>query len=108
MSAASRHQHRPVALRGRVLPWLAAIVFLLQMLAATEHHHEPAAKSHHCIACTLHAQPYAGPPDLAVAPAPVAWTLLRTLSAVAAGAPPPFASDYLRPPPQAPPIHLPS
>lgn len=89
-----------------MLLWLAAIVFLLQMLAATEHHHEPGAKPHHCIACTVHAQPHAGPPDLRVAPAPFAWTLLRILASVPAGAQPAFASDYLRPPPQGPPILL--
>jgi hypothetical protein len=106
MTAFAFHRYRPAAVRGRVLVWLAALIFLLQMLAATEHHHELSAKSQHCVACTLHAQPHAAPPAPVLPLAPFAWQLLATLATLDVGSAHVPASAHLRPPPQGPPAFL--
>lgn len=107
--------HRPPsrpcrASRGRAAAWvvaLAALVFLLQCFAAAAHHdHELAAKSQHCVACALHAQPYAPPPDVQPSPAPLRWTLLHALVPASLAVPAPRPTRYLTPPSQAPPLFL--
>ena len=104
MTAFSLRQYRPAGTRGRVLVWLATLVFLLQMLAATEHHHDLSAKSQHCVACTLHAQPLAAPPDTALPLAPFAWHLLHALAVATLASQAVPAFGWLRPPPHAPPV----
>ncbi len=108
MNAVPRHRHyRPAALRGQVVLWLAACVFLLQMFAAAVHHdHEVAAKSPHCVSCALHAQPHAAPPDTVLPVAPFRRALLHALFTpdVADRIAPRTA--WLLPPPHAPPVFL--
>lgn len=106
MTAFSFRQYRPASARGRVLVWLATVIFLLQMLAATEHHHDLSAKSQHCAACTLHAQPQAAPPAAVPALAPFVWHLLHALAPAATTSHVLPAPGWLRPPPHAPPVFL--
>jgi hypothetical protein len=82
------------------------LVLLFQLLVQTRHDHQHASKSHHCIACALHATPLAGPPvtTLAVPPAPAVVRFFL---------PPAQAIDhlvharaYLLPPAHAPPVFL--
>lgn len=99
---------RPAASRGRNawLAWLLAIALLVQLFGLTQHDHPHSAKSQHCTACTLHAQPHAAPPALTLAAVPVRWVLLHLVLptlAVAHAAP---AVDYLLPPAHAPPAFL--
>ncbi|QJE01882.1 hypothetical protein HH212_19190 [Massilia forsythiae] len=103
MTAAPPCHFRPAAARGRLVLWLAGLVFLFQLLAGTQHHHEPGAKTQHCVSCTLHAQPHAAPPDAVLAVLPSAFTLLHVLGAARAAHAAPAAPDHLRPPSQAPP-----
>ena len=107
MLAPPRTRHRRATLRGRAASWvlaLAAIVLLLQLFAAAAHHdHELAAKSQHCVACALHAQPHAVPPDAPAVPAPFRWTLLHVIAATPSIDAAPLAAGYLLPPSQAPP-----
>jgi len=104
-----RH-HRPTAPTrgGRLAPWLIVIVFLLQFLAAAEHHHDPKAKTAHCVTCTLHAQPHAPPPAAVPAAAPFSWTLLHGVAAARPLPAPAARTSYLRPPAHAPPALLPT
>jgi hypothetical protein len=103
MTAAPPRYRRPAALRGRAVLWLFALLFLFQMLGATHHDHEVAAKSQHCVSCALHAQPHAAPPDMAVHPAPVGWMLLHPVLTVDRVAPAAQAARWLLPLPHAPP-----
>ncbi|QGZ38047.1 hypothetical protein IP92_05805 [Pseudoduganella flava] len=98
---------RLAAPRGWVALWLAAIVFLAQLLAAAHHDHEVAAKSQHCVACALHAQPHAAPPDAVVRTAPFSWILLHRLAFVPSAGRHVPADDYALPPAHAPPAFLP-
>jgi len=104
-----RH-HRPTAPTrgGRLAPWLIVIVFLLQFLAAAEHHHDPKAKTAHCVTCTLHAQPHAPPPAAVPAAAPFSWTLLHGVAAARPLPAPAARTSHLRPPAHAPPALLPT
>ncbi|GGY11782.1 hypothetical protein GJV26_27135 [Massilia dura] len=110
MAAFPRSRSRRAALRGRLASWvvaLAAAILLLQLFAAAAHHdHELAAKSQHCVACALHAQPHAAPPEARPAPAPFGWTLLHTLASLPPAFPAAHAARYLLPPSQAPPSFL--
>lgn len=99
-------QLRPAAARGRLLPWLAVLVLLFQLLAGTEHHHEASSKTQHCVACALHAQPHAGPPAAAMAPVAIAWRLLHALAPLAPPSIRVAAAAFLRPPSHAPPAFL--
>lgn len=103
MTAAPPFCLRPAAARGRLVLWLAGLVFLFQLIAGTQHHHEPGAKTQHCVSCTLHAQPHAAPPDAVLAVVPATLTLLRVLGAAFSAHPAPSSPDHLRPPSQAPP-----
>jgi len=94
---------RPAAAHGRHAVWLIVIVFLLQFLGATQHHHEPKAKAQHCVACALHAQPHAAPPGTTLAPLPSGWILLHALVRTEAGRAPAIEADYLLPPAHGPP-----
>jgi hypothetical protein len=106
MTAIPTSPSRPAAPRGRLLPWLLVIVFLLQFLGATQHHHELTAKSPHCVSCTLHAQPHAAPPAALPGPAPFAWILLQRLDLACAATVCAARSAFLRPPAQGPPSFL--
>jgi hypothetical protein len=99
-------QLRPAAMRGRLLPWLAVLVLLFQLLAGAAHHHEASSKTQHCVACALHAQPHAGPPAAVLAPLASGWRLLHALAPALPPSSPVIAADFLRPPPQAPPAFL--
>jgi hypothetical protein len=100
------HEHRPAARRG-VMPWLFAIVFVLQMLFAPQHHHDTPAKTSHCAACALHAQPHAGPPTAVAPPASPGWHIVYCLVFAAVVAHHVAGADYLLPPAHAPPRFLP-
>ena len=114
MLALPRSPYRRAFLRSRVASraasWIAALaaaIFLLQWFAAAAHHdHELAAKSQHCVACALHAQPHGAPPDMAPAPPPLRWMLLQTLAPATPAFPAPPAARYLLPPSHAPPAFL--
>ena len=109
MTPLPRPLHHAAAHRGRgaCVAWLLAIVLLFQLLVQTQHDHAHASKTHHCVACALHAQPLAGPPaaSLAVAPAPVLVSGLALASHVHAQ--PGRAVAYFLPPSHAPPPFLP-
>lgn len=108
MTIAPPPHHRPAASRGRgaCVAWLLALVLLFQLLVQTQHDHEHASKSHHCVACVVHATPLAGPPVASLAVAPVA-ALVHILSLPVRVVPRPArASDYLLPPAHAPPAVL--
>jgi len=109
IDALTRHC-RPAAARrcGRLLPWLMAIVFLLQMLGAAGHHHELHAKTPHCVSCTLHAQPHAAPPPATLAPVSTGWALVHALVYMRATQAPATAAPFLLPPAQGPPAFLPT
>lgn len=99
---------RPAATRGRNawLAWVLALALLVQLFGLTQHDHPHSAKSQHCTACTLHAQPHAAPPVPGLAVASVRWVVLHLVLptlAVAHAAP---AVDYLLPPAHAPPAFL--
>ena len=94
---------RRSAARGALALWLAVIVLLAQLLAATHHDHEIAAKSQHCVSCALHAQPHAAPPEAALRSAPFSWTLLHALLFAPAPGRHVAAADYALPPAHAPP-----
>ncbi|HEX8602388.1 MAG TPA: hypothetical protein VF774_07065 [Pseudoduganella sp.] len=114
MTACPRSRYRRATPRGRVASWalalslaLAAIVLLLQLFAAAAHHdHELAAKSQHCVACALHAQPHGAPPDAQPPPPALHWTLLQILSAIPFIAAAAHAASCVLPPAQAPPPFL--
>lgn len=110
MTSRPRPRHHRASLRGAVASWVlafAAAIVLLQWFAAAAHHdHELAAKSPHCVACALHAQPHAPPPDIAPSPASLRWTLLHALVPASSTLPAPHATRYLLPPSQAPPAFL--
>jgi hypothetical protein len=101
------HAHRPAA-RGRLVPWLLAIVFVLQVLFAPQHHHDTPAKTSHCAACALQAQPHAGPPAVVAPPALPGWHIVYCLFAAAVAACHVACADYLLPPAHAPPRLLPT
>lgn len=106
MNTASPRPHRPAAPRGWIALWLVTLVFLAQLFAATQHEHESSAKAQHCVACALHAQPFAAPPPAALAAAPVSWHLVRTLLAPLAARLPLLRADWLLPLAHAPPVSL--
>lgn len=109
IDALNRHRRSAAARRcGRLLPWLMAIVFLLQMLGAAEHHHELHAKHPHCVSCTLHAQPHAAPPDTTLTPALAGWSLVHALVYARAAPAPAAAAPFLLPPAHGPPAFLPT
>ena len=99
---------QPAAARrcGRLLPWLMALVFLLQILGTAEHHHELHAKTPHCVSCTLHAQPHAAPPPTTLAPVTSGWALVHALVYAQASGAAPAAPPFLLPPAQGPPAFL--
>ena len=103
MTDASIRPRRPAAIRGRTAVWLIVLVFLLQLLGATQHHHEAKAKTPHCVACALHAQPHAAPPGTSLAPLPSGWFLLHALVLTQARSAPASGADYLLPPAHGPP-----
>jgi hypothetical protein len=107
MALPTSSSRRLAAPRGWIALWLAAIVLVAQLLAAAHHDHEIAAKSQHCVACALHAQPYAAPPDAALRTAPFSWTLLHPLASLPAAGRHVPAIDYALPPAHAPPAFLP-
>ncbi|MDQ2821509.1 MAG: hypothetical protein M3Y65_14150 [Pseudomonadota bacterium] len=103
-----RPPDRPAATRGRHawLAWLLAIALVVQLFGLTQHDHPHSAKSQHCTACTLHAQPHAAPPLVKFAAAPVKWVLLTIVLQAFTAAPAGPAVAYLLPPPHAPPAFL--
>jgi hypothetical protein len=109
MTIAPRPYDRPAASRGRgaCVAWLLAIVLLFQLLVQTQHDHEHASKSHHCVACAVHATPLAGPPVASLAVAPAAALVYILALPVRLVPRPARAADYLLPPPHAPPVFLP-
>ena len=114
MLALPRSPYRRAFLRSRVASraasWIAALaaaIFLLQWFAAAAHHdHELAAKSQHCVACALHAQPHGAPPDAQQPPPALRWTLLQVLYAIPFIAALAHAASCVLPPAQAPPPFL--
>jgi len=108
MTDALNRLHRPAAARGRFVSWLVIAVFLLQFFAAAEHHHEPKAKTAHCVSCTLHAQAHAAPPDTRLAPVATGWILLHDVVHVAVLHTPLPRPAFLLPPAQGPPAFLPT
>lgn len=108
MNIASRPPDRHAASRGRsaCIAWLLAVVLVFQLLLQTQHDHEHASKSHHCVACVLHATPLAGPPvaTVAVASSQVLVVLyLQPLQVFTLSFP---AAAWLLPPAHAPPAFL--
>jgi hypothetical protein len=101
------HAHR-LSARGRLVPWILAIVFVLQVLFAPQHHHDTPAKTSHCAACALHAQPHAGPPATVAPPASPGWHIVHCLFFTAVAARRVAGADYLLPPAHAPPRLLPT
>lgn len=103
-----RQPDRPAAIRGRNawLAWLLAIALVVQLFGLTQHDHPHSAKSQHCTACTLHAQPHGAPPVVRVATAPVKWVLLTIVLPTRAVARAVAPVDYLLPPAHAPPVFL--
>jgi len=108
MQLLPRHPDRPAATRGRNawLAWLLAIALVVQLFGLTQHDHPHSAKSQHCAACTLHAQPHGAPPVASLATAPVKWVLLTIVLSTVAGAEAAPPVDYLLPPAHAPPVFL--
>jgi hypothetical protein len=107
MMIAPRQHDRPAASRGRgaCVAWLLALMLLFQLLVQTQHEH--ASKSHHCVACVVHATPLAGPPLASLAVAPAAALVYSILLPVRLVPRPARAFDYLLPPAHAPPVFLP-
>lgn len=106
MSAMPPRSSTQAAPRGWWALWLVTLVFLAQLFAATQHEHESSATAQHCVACALHAQPFAAPPPAALAAAPVSWRLVRTLLAPLAARLPLLRADWLLPLAHAPPVSL--
>ena len=108
MIDASPRQRRTAATHGRLAAWLIIIVFMLQFLAATQHHHDAAAKTPHCVACTLHAQPHAAPPDATLAVAAFSRHVLHRLFYANLAQELVAYVDFLLPPSHGPPAFLPT
>ena len=108
MTIASRPTHRPAAPRGRgaLVAWFLAVVLLFQLLVQTQHDHEHASKSHHCVACAMHATPLAGPPPANLAATPTLAIVVFILQALQVVSHLPHARAYLLPPAHAPPAFL--
>lgn len=108
MTTAPSPFHRPAAPRGRgaLVAWLLAVVLLFQLLVQTQHDHEHASKSHHCVACAMHATPLAGPPVARLAAAPAQVVLCLFLPPLPVVSHLVRARAYLLPPAHAPPAFL--
>lgn len=87
-----------------MLVWFAGLIFVLQLLGATQHRHDLAHTASDCAGCMLTAQP-PSPPSLPIVPRPVATAAvlhyvlaLPDLFSVAR------VVGFLTPPAHAPPI----
>jgi hypothetical protein len=87
----------------RMLVWFAGLIFVLQMLGATQHRHDLAHTASDCASCMLTAQP-PSPPSLPVAPQlVVAAAVLHYVLAIPDVVSAARVVGFLTPPAHAPP-----
>lgn len=102
----SRHvslRHTRYAAFGRLALWLAGLLFVVQMLAATQHHHDLSTQSSDCVSCVHNAQLPSAPPEPALQE--VALRLARLQYRIVHAPPVTLHStpDHLIPPAHGPP-----
>lgn len=88
---------------GRLALWLAGVLFVVQMLAATQHHHDLSAQGADCVSCVLNAQLPSTPPEPGLQETAFHPALLKYYIVHAPAIAAPHEADHLIPPSHGPP-----